>query len=139
WVYGLFRALPGERPLLPPLPRPLEAGRIDARVAAPGPHDFAVRRGRFAWWQDHLTPATAIASRAQRYVTMRSVPLEGCRTAGLILQIRILVKRNIFDLGLDNYSDKSKQAFWSEIGIIKGFARVPGRIRRNEFNLPFRK
>src|SRR5215813_10831908 len=39
----LIRALPGERPLLSPLPRRHGAAWIDARVAAPGPHDFAVR------------------------------------------------------------------------------------------------
>ena len=43
WFYGFLRALPGERPLLSPLPAPHRQGRIDARVAAPGPHDFAVR------------------------------------------------------------------------------------------------
>ena len=47
WLYGLLRALPGERPLLSPLPRQHGPAGIDARVAAPGPHDFAVRRQRF--------------------------------------------------------------------------------------------
>jgi hypothetical protein len=42
----LIRDLPGERPLLPPLPSPHRQARIDARVAAPGPHDFAVRERR---------------------------------------------------------------------------------------------
>ena len=44
WFDGLFRALPGERPFLPPLPGPHRQAGIDARVAAPGPHDFTVRR-----------------------------------------------------------------------------------------------
>ena len=46
WSYGFLRALPGERPFLPPS----SAGhsrQLDARVAAPGPHDFAVRCERF--------------------------------------------------------------------------------------------
>src|ERR1700741_5595372 len=43
WFDGLLRALPGERPFLPPLPRHHGAAWIDARVAATGPHDFAVR------------------------------------------------------------------------------------------------
>src|SRR5689334_24399390 len=43
WVYGLLRALPGERPFLPPLPLQHGPEGIDARIAAPGPHDFAVR------------------------------------------------------------------------------------------------
>ncbi|KAH2773041.1 hypothetical protein KXV54_009251, partial [Aspergillus fumigatus] len=42
WLYGLCRALPGERPLLPPS-RNGPYHPLDARVAAPGPHDFAVR------------------------------------------------------------------------------------------------
>jgi len=47
WLDGLLRALPGERPLLPPLPRRHGAARMDARVAAPGPPDFAGRRPCF--------------------------------------------------------------------------------------------
>ena len=44
--YGFLRALPGERPLLPPsLHGPYQ--QLDARVAASGPHDFAVRSWRF--------------------------------------------------------------------------------------------
>src|SRR3979490_3108565 len=39
----LIRTLPGERRLLSPLPPQHRPERIDATVAAPGPHDFAVR------------------------------------------------------------------------------------------------
>src|SRR5204863_9136911 len=39
----LIRALPGERRFLPPLPCQNRPTGIDATVAAPGPHDFAVR------------------------------------------------------------------------------------------------
>ena len=42
-VYGLFRALPGDRALLPPSPRAVSCARLDASVEASGPHDFAVR------------------------------------------------------------------------------------------------
>jgi hypothetical protein len=53
-VYGLLRALPGDRALLPPSPcglmihlEPGWAGcisaRLDASIGASGPHDFAVR------------------------------------------------------------------------------------------------
>jgi hypothetical protein len=53
-VYGLLRALPGDRAFLPPSPcglmihlKPGWAGcistRLDASIGAPGPHDFAVR------------------------------------------------------------------------------------------------
>src|SRR5438477_10971842 len=43
WLYGFLRALPGERRLLSPLPCQHGPAGIDATVAAPGPHDFAVR------------------------------------------------------------------------------------------------
>jgi hypothetical protein len=52
-VYGLLRALPGDRALLPPSPRGYQrvgpegptsrSARLDASVEASGPHDFAVR------------------------------------------------------------------------------------------------
>src|SRR5882724_8081392 len=41
WLYGLLRALPGERPVLPPSLHGTYQ-QLDARVAASGPHDFAV-------------------------------------------------------------------------------------------------
>jgi hypothetical protein len=43
WFYGLFRALPGDRALLPPSPVKIASHRLDASVGAPGPHGFAVR------------------------------------------------------------------------------------------------
>ena len=91
----LIRALPGERPFLVTVAVPAQAGRIDARVAAPGPHDFAVRQRRFA--QVNGSPErqpAAIASRAQRSVTMRIAPLRGAGRE-CITKIGILVKRNI--------------------------------------------
>ena len=43
-VYGLLRALPGERLFLPPSPlRRFASQELDASTAASGPHDFAVR------------------------------------------------------------------------------------------------
>jgi hypothetical protein len=50
-VLRLIRALPGERRLLPPSPAGY-ARRLDATVAAPGPHDFAVRCGVFVRRED---------------------------------------------------------------------------------------
>src|SRR5437870_3740656 len=47
WSYGLLRALPGERALLPPSPCEKLPARLSASIAAPGPHDFAVRLGVF--------------------------------------------------------------------------------------------
>ena len=43
WLYGLLRALPGERALLPPSPCGSLPAKLGASIAAPGPHDFAVR------------------------------------------------------------------------------------------------
>ena len=42
-VYGLFRALPGDRALLPPSFRGNNPANLSASVGALGPHDFAVR------------------------------------------------------------------------------------------------
>ena len=56
WFDGLLRALPGERRLLSPLPSQHRPERIDATVAAPGPHDFAVRCSDFVRQQNCLTP-----------------------------------------------------------------------------------
>jgi hypothetical protein len=42
-VYGLFRALPGDRAFLPPSPAKVAFRELDASVGASGPHVFAVR------------------------------------------------------------------------------------------------
>jgi hypothetical protein len=42
-VYGLLRALPGDRALLPPSPAKITFRELDASVEASGPHDFAIR------------------------------------------------------------------------------------------------
>jgi hypothetical protein len=42
-VYGLFRALPGDRAFLPPSPAEVSFHKLDASVEASGPHVFAVR------------------------------------------------------------------------------------------------
>ena len=46
-VYGLFRALPGDRAFLPPSPAKVAFRELDASVGASGPHDFAVRSSTF--------------------------------------------------------------------------------------------
>src|SRR5207244_1272731 len=46
WLYGLLRALPGGAGLLSPSPAE-NIYRLSASIAAPGPHDFAVRLGVF--------------------------------------------------------------------------------------------
>jgi hypothetical protein len=45
-VYGLFRALPGDRAFLSPSPRGVSSTKLDASVGASGPHGFAVRLKR---------------------------------------------------------------------------------------------
>src|SRR5258706_4337224 len=42
-VYGLLRALPGDRAFLPPSLRRSAPAKLDASVGASGPRDFAVR------------------------------------------------------------------------------------------------
>src|SRR5436190_4200043 len=64
WLYDLLRALPGERRLLSPLSCQHGPAGIDATVAAPGPHDFAVRCGRFAWRENPPDATASIATRA---------------------------------------------------------------------------
>src|SRR5439155_17539264 len=56
WLYGLLRALPGGAGLLSPSPAE-NIYRLSTSIAAPGPHDFAVRFGVFVR-RDHsrLTP-----------------------------------------------------------------------------------
>ena len=43
-VYGLLRALPGDRAFLPPSPAKIASRELDASVGASGPHGFAVRK-----------------------------------------------------------------------------------------------
>src|SRR5581483_1442597 len=84
---------------LAPVAEPAQAGRIDARVAAPGPHDFAVRRGVFARLAEaSLTPQASIATRATLRDD-RETSLMAARAEPVVPQIRIPVKRNIFDRG----------------------------------------
>jgi hypothetical protein len=42
-AYGLYRALLGDRALLPPSPAEVAFHKLDASVEASGPHVFAVR------------------------------------------------------------------------------------------------
>ena len=73
WLYGLLRALPGER--LSCLRRPREAFAslgLNASTAAPEPHDFAVRfRARTS-----IAPFASIASH-RTFVTIASRPSIG--------------------------------------------------------------
>ncbi len=68
WFDGFLRALPGERRFLSPLSHQHRPARLDATVAAPGPHDFAVRGKRFVRRKTpdarnvHCIPAQRIAT-----------------------------------------------------------------------------
>ena len=78
---------------------------LSASIAAPGPHDFAVRsRPGFAKRLRRATAirlwrAASIASRAQRVVTMAIRPSGGHETARVIILIFRNEKQNIFAWG----------------------------------------
>jgi hypothetical protein len=74
WLYGFLRALPGERRFFVTVAKPAQADRIDATVAAPGPHDFAVRCSDFARQTNCLTPQRP-SQPAPRSVTIARTPL----------------------------------------------------------------
>src|SRR5438309_1752780 len=84
-------------------PEKLASHELSASIAAPGPHDFAVRsRPDFAKRLRRATAtrlwrAASIASRAPRVVTMAAIrPSGGHETMLLILLIFRNEKRNIF-------------------------------------------
>src|SRR6516165_12011198 len=72
-VYGLLRALPGDRAFLPPSPlRSSLLTGLNASVGASGPHDFAVREIRRS---SRASPASTASHRNVRDV--RTSPLSG--------------------------------------------------------------
>src|SRR5881394_4411182 len=87
------------------IPEKHASQELSASIAAPGPHDFAVRsRPGFAKRLRRATAirlwrAASIASRAPRVVTMAIRPSGGHETAGLIILIFRNAKRNIFSWG----------------------------------------
>src|SRR5690242_12631589 len=101
----LIRALPGERRCLPPS----QGGPyhlLDATVAAPGPHDFAVRCGDFVGLtKASLTPQASIATRAT-FRDDREAPLMAARAEWINTAIQNSGKEKYFairpDLGLDS-------------------------------------
>src|SRR5260221_13999571 len=58
-VYGLLRALPGDRACLPPSPAKVAFRELDTSVGGSGPHDFAVRITR----RSSKAPSASTASR----------------------------------------------------------------------------
>ena len=87
---SLYRALPGDRALLPPSLSRANPRKLSASVGAPGPHDFAVRISA-------ARPATPPASTASRpaFVTTRT-PLLPRRDGGNNTRFPIFRKRNIW-------------------------------------------
>jgi hypothetical protein len=83
-VYGLFRALPGDRAFLPPSPAKIAFHQLDASVGASGPHDFAVRKRP----PSSSAPPASTASRPAS-VTIASRPsVQGCPGKVFWLQIQ---------------------------------------------------
>src|SRR4051812_35130615 len=76
-VLRLIRALPGERRLLSPLPCQHGPAGIDATVAAPGPHDFAVRCRRYVQRANSPDATASIASRTNVRDDRETSPLVG--------------------------------------------------------------
>src|SRR5436190_11451539 len=96
----LIRALPGERRFLSPLPRQHRPAWIDATVAAPGPHDFAVRCGRFVGHAfTHLTPQRP-SQPAPTSVTIARRPLLRARADCKIVLICGNVKPKVLIFGI---------------------------------------
>src|SRR6202790_3948080 len=77
-VYGLFRALPGDRAFLPPSPAENASRELDASVGASGPHGFAVRLKRLRQMRRRRPPHPRPA-----LMTLRNAPLSGTGRAEL--------------------------------------------------------
>src|ERR1700726_1707184 len=92
-VYGLFRALPGDRAFLPPSPAKVAFRELDASVGASGPHVFAVRLSavRQERIRVHRIPP--------RVRDDRDTPLEWGGTANHIVLIWGSGKQKYFCLG----------------------------------------
>ena len=80
WLYGLLRALPGERLFCLRRPRAAFASLgLDASTTAPEPHDFTVRLRRAT----SLAPSASIASH-RAFVTFASAPHPAAMTGGVM-------------------------------------------------------
>ena len=74
WLYGLLRALPGERALFATVTLQDRFHKLGASIAAPGPHDFAVRLRLSSSAKCAPDTKASIASPAQRIVTIAKRP-----------------------------------------------------------------
>jgi hypothetical protein len=95
-VYGLFRALPGDRAVLPPSPAEVAFRQLDASVEASGPHVFAVRLKRIR------QSAISVHRIPSRVRDDREPPLWRNRTAAISEVIWVGREAEIFlQTGLD--------------------------------------
>jgi hypothetical protein len=126
---SLYRALPGDRALLPPsLPRNCVPRNLSASVGAPGPHDFAVRLKR-------RSSCVASASTASRptFVTMHT-PLLPRRDGANKPHFLIFGKQNLAAWRTDNPNQIESaceisfcaHAFWRRLrpGARRGRPRI---------------
>ena len=90
WLYGLLRALPGERLFCLRRLRDLLLARLSASTAAPEPHDFAVRFQRV-----RLVAASASTASHRAFVTMANAPQSG-ETGGVMRLIWVRTKAEYF-------------------------------------------
>src|ERR1700760_2644126 len=97
WFYGLLRALPGDRALLPPSPPRRLPRELDASVGASEPHDFAVRVGavRQERLRVHRIPRPT-------FVTMANAPLMGTEHRPYAGDLRPKKSGLFFRRGLDH-------------------------------------
>ena len=98
WLYGLLRALPGERIRLVTV----DCGKLPTNLA-PATGVRTTRLGRTPWRfvRRETTPdaKASTASRIQRVATIMIRPSCGRETGGVIILIYRIVKRNIFNFG----------------------------------------
>ena len=94
WLYGLYVLFPVSGVCCHRCLRD-SSRKIDATVAAPEPHDFAVRCRRYVRRANPPDATASIATRAT-FRDDRDAPLMAARAGCVLPQIRIPVKRNIF-------------------------------------------
>src|SRR5213595_729887 len=100
WLYGLLRALPGERACLPPSPLRSSLLKNLAPASRRQDHTTSPYALAFSSGAKNTPDAKAsIASRAPRVVTIMIRPSCGRETGRVIILIYRIGKRNIFDSG----------------------------------------
>jgi hypothetical protein len=119
---------------LAPVAEPTQAGRIDARVAAPGPRDFAVRCRRFVRHASMPDAASVHRSPSQRIVTIAKRPSSGLGMDDLYAEFSILKSRIFLQMRLDRHSDKQNLRFARRAGCATPPPRSsPEKLRARPF------